>query len=456
MSALCYRCGAVSADFGRRLEISGHFHRAFTDAGHLAAMTPGSATAYATESANELYAKLAVAGAVFFVTFDVLYFVLSGLPSWSVPVADGLGDAIGRDYLNTWMGAHAALGAGPAAWFDSSVYNVALRQILPYSNFPLHYWSYPPHVLLFIWPFALIPYFPGYVLWCLIGEAAFLFAASRHGVRAKDLWFLALAPAAAVNIVIGQNGFFTAALLIGGLGLLDRRPWIAGMLFGLLTLKPQLGILLPLMLLITGRWRVIAAAMLTTVMLVAATALLYGPDIWLAYVNKVMPQQAWLMNTTGGILYCMIPSVLSGARFIGLPLNAAWALQWLASGFAVAAVVWTYWRRRDPVLSVAVLITATFVASPYTLTYDMVVLGWPIILLRDRPDATKADHLLALAVWTLPITMLLTGPLRIPLAALLLPAFLGRLIWRLWREARRQAPAEGSEPAPMPAAAAAG
>lgn len=388
-------------------------------------------------SIDEVYAKCAVAGGAFFATFEILYFVLSGPPAWSVPVGDSFGAAIGRDYLNTWMGALSAFAEGPAAWFDFPTYNAALREVLPYSNFPTHYWSYPPHILLFIWPFGLIPYFPGYLLWTALGMAVFLFAAGRNGVQPKDFWFLALAPAAAVNVFIGQNGFFTAALLIGGFGLLDRRPWVAGVLFGLLTLKPQLGFLLPLMLLMTGRWRVIAGAAATIALLMGATALLYGPDIWVGYFEKVLPQQRWLMDTVGAIMFCMIPSTLMGARFVALPLDVAWALQWIATAAATATVVWTYWRSRDPMLSVAVLITATFIASPYTLTYDMVIFAWIILLLRDRPDNDRIDHFLALAVWSLPITMLLAGPLRIPLAAIVLPVFLGRLLWRLAREPGR-------------------
>lgn len=388
----------------------------------------------AQASIKDVYAKFAVAGAAFFSTFEILYFVLSGLPAWSVPVGDSFGAAIGRDYLNTWMGGRSALGEGPAAWFDFAAYNAALLEVLPYNNFPLHYWSYPPHVLLFIWPFGLIPYFPGYLLWTGLGVAAVLFAAQHNGIRPKDFWFLALAPAAAVNIFIGQNGFFSAALLIGGLGLMDRRPWIAGMLLGMLTLKPQLGFLMPLMLLLTERWRVIAGAVLTTALLMGVTALLYGPDIWLGYIEKVLPQQRWLMDITGGILFCMIPSTLIAARFIGLPIDVAWALQWIATAAATATVVWTYWRSRDPILSAAVLITATFIASPYTLTYDMVIFAWIVLLLRDRPGNDRIDHFLALAVWSLPITMLLAGPFRIPLAAIVLPIFLGRLLWRLARE----------------------
>jgi alpha-1,2-mannosyltransferase len=243
--------------------------------------------------------------------------------------------------------------------------------------------------------------------------------------------FLAVAPGVAVNVFFGQNGFLTAALLIGGLVHLDRRPILSGILFGMLTIKPQFGLLLPVLLLITGRWRVIAAAVVTTIALFAATALWFGPDVWIEYVRKVMPQQHWLLTEGGGLLVPMVSSAFVNARLIGLPLAADWVVQGMSSAAAVAMVVWAFWRRRDPALSLALFVTATFLFSPWMLNYDMVIFGWGIALLRQRDDNTAADDALAIAVWTLPVTMLLFGAARIPIAMLVLSAFAGRLLWRL-------------------------
>jgi hypothetical protein len=46
-------------------------------------------------------------------------------------------------------------------------------------------------------------------------------------------------PCGFVNVGHGQNGFLTAALLGGALHLIDRRPWIAGVLIGCLAYQPQ-------------------------------------------------------------------------------------------------------------------------------------------------------------------------------------------------------------------------
>lgn len=67
------------------------------------------------------------------------------------------------------------------------------------------------------------------------------------------------APARLVNILNGQNGFLSAALLLGGTWWIDRRPVAAGILFGLLTFKPQFGTLLPFVPIALAAWRVIAS-----------------------------------------------------------------------------------------------------------------------------------------------------------------------------------------------------
>ena len=408
--------------------------------------------AHLSASIENNYTRLTFAGATFFFCIEFIYFMLSDVPSFWMPSLDALGPtAIGRDFLNTWIGGRSAFTGGPAAWFDASTYNEFLREFIGAPNLHDYFWSYPPHILLFIWPLGLLPYFPAFVLWTLLGFAVFLYAAASCEVERKHLLFVAVAPAAAIKVFIGQNGFFTAALLIGGLWNIDRRPIFAGVLFGILSVKPQLGLLLPLVLALQGRWRTILAAAATVVVLVGVTALIWGPDIWTAYLAKVLPQQRQLQEYQHGLLFRMVPSIFFGARVMDLPLGVAWALQAIVSALGLAAVIWTYWRRRDPVLSVALLITAIFLVSPYSLSYDLVVLGWVVALLRQREDMLPADHYLLMAVWALPAAMLLNTELRLPIAAMVLSAFAGRLLWRLAQaEPTRQAQGDSASAASAP------
>jgi alpha-1,2-mannosyltransferase len=378
---------------------------------------------------EELYAKLTVSAAVFFVMLEISYLVIGGLPPIGKPWVDGANFVFGRDFLNTWMGGRSAFFGGPAPWFDLHVYNQALRDMLG-TQYQEHYWSYPPHLMLFIWPLGLLPYLPAYIAWCLVGVALYLLACSS-AIPRNGLLFLAVAPGVAVCVFFGQNGFYTAALLIGGLMCLERRPVLAGVLFGILTIKPQLGLLLPVMLLLERRWVTIASALATTAALVTATAMLYGWSIWIEFWQKIVPQQEWLTVHGQGLLLAVVSSVFYGGRLVHLPIAVDWALQDIVAALAFAAVVWTYWKRRDPALSLALFVTATFLVTPYILNYDMVVFGFVVALLRERADNTKHDHALLIAVWSLPVTMMLAALLCVPLAPIVLIAFAVRLVWRL-------------------------
>ena len=404
-----------------------------------------SFSAPTTPSADDIYKKMAVAATVFAVVFEAGYLLTSS------PPYDWLGYLIGRDFVNTWMGARSTFAGGPAPWFDFDTYNAALAARF-YPEFPHHNWSYPPHLLLMTWPLGFLPYLSGYFVWCALGMAVYLLAASDGGRRRGRLFMLAVAPAAWLNIFAGQNGFVTSALMIAGLAQLGRRPVVSGICFGLLSIKPQLGLLLPLMLVLTGQWRAILAAASTVAALVVTTGLLFGFEIWPEYVRQVLPVQSAILAEGQGIFTIMMPTVFMNARIAHLPLDIAWALQGAVSLAAVAAVAWTYWRRRDPVLSVALFVTASFLVTPYAFNYDMVVFGWVIALLRER-GGEPLDDRLALAVWTLPVTAMLLGLFGIPGSAAVLAAFAGRLLWRLKAGAAGRA-APSREPAAVPAVAA--
>jgi alpha-1,2-mannosyltransferase len=389
-------------------------------------------TLVATASISEkVYAVFTGVAAAILLAMVGLDFNLAAAQSFSSFVLDPGGFPVGRDFLNIWMDGRSAFSGGPADWFDSNVYIAAILKVTGIPDLAPLYWSYPPHLLFFIWPFGLLGFLPSYMVWCAVGLALYVWAAVASGVERKYWLFLAVAPAVTVNVFLGQNGFLTAALLIGGLANLDRRPILAGILFGILTIKPQFGLLLPVLLVLRGHWRVIGSAVVTTALLVAATAIWFGPEIWIQYLHKVVPQQHDLLNVAGVMGWPIVASAFVNARLAGLPDDLAGVVQGVASACAFGAVVWTFWRKRDLVLSQALFVTATFLFSPWIMNYDMVVFGRIVALLRQRGNETFVDQCLSLALWMLPILMFPLGFSHIPSALLILPLFAVRLLWRL-------------------------
>jgi alpha-1,2-mannosyltransferase len=370
--------------------------------------------------------KFAFACGVLIAGLEIGYLLNSPLPY------DPVGYLVGRDFVNTWAGAKAALTGNPGQYFGFDEFNALLREHFG-ADYPWHIWSYPPHLLLFTWPLGFIPYMPAYVLYCVLGGALYVAVVADGERRWDHLVLLVFAPAVTMNVWTGQNGFLTAALLIGGLIQLDRRPFFAGVLFGILSIKPQLGFLLPVMLALTGRWRTIAAAAATIAVLAVVTCIAFGPKVWVDYMHLAMPVQKRAITHANGFFLVHMPTVFMNMRLFDVPLPVAIGAQAVMSAVALAAVVWTFWQRRDPVLSMALFVTATFLVTPYAFNYDMVAFGWVIIRLMDRSDNDAWDYGLMLAMWIVPFATVLVGVVYLPGSFLPILAFTVRLVWRLRR-----------------------
>ena len=119
---------------------------------------------------------------------------------------------------------------------------------------------YPPMFLILCLPLGLLPYLASLAVWLAATGLAYVRVVRAWlGERLDALPALAF-PAVLVNAGHGQNGFLSAALFGAGALWLERRPILAGVCFGCLVYKPQLGLMIPLALLAAGRWKTLAGA----------------------------------------------------------------------------------------------------------------------------------------------------------------------------------------------------
>jgi hypothetical protein len=242
------------------------------------------------------------------------------------------------------------------------------------------------------------------------------------------LWLLlALAfPAVFVNLGHGHNGFLTAALIGLALVHLDRRPIIAGILFGLLAYKPQFGLMIPLVLAATGRWRTMLAAAVTVAALALAVTLAFGIESWRAFFHSAGFTR--LVLEEGGPGWHMIQSVFSAVRMWGGPVLLAYAVQGIVMlGIAVALVF--LWRSPAAfALKAAALCIATLLATPYSLDYDMMLLAPAIAFLAvdgiERGFSPYHKTALA-ALWLVPlVARSVAQATLVPLGAIAMVAML--------------------------------
>jgi hypothetical protein len=183
---------------------------------------------------------------------------------------------------------------------------------------------------------------------------------------------LALAtPAVFINTIAGQNGTWTAALFGGGLGLLNRRPMLAGGLLGLLVFKPQLAILIPVALAAGRHWRALAAAAVTAAALLAVSALWFGTDIWINYIRLVELLRRLILEEGTGVWYRFV-SVFVAARRLGVPVETTYLVQGIATVLAGIAVALVWFRDAPAGIKNAVLLLGTCLATPFLQDYDLV------------------------------------------------------------------------------------
>ena len=301
--------------------------------------------------------------------------------------SDGLNDYRGRplgtDFSNVYAAGTYALEGRPAAPFDPS-YQHARQQRLFGPATPFFGWHYPPLFLFVAAALALLPYLLALMVWqggtlllYLASTRAILRSVFRHATgMGGGLWLLfALAfPAVFINIGHGHNGFLTAALFGAALVVLDRRPLLAGLLFGLLAYKPQFGVLIPVVLAATGRWRAFGAAAATVALLVLATVLAFGREAWDAFFASTEFTRSVVLES-GGTGFHKIQSVFSWVRMWGGSVPLAYAIQGAVTLGIAVALAWL-WRSNAPYpRKAAALIVGAILAAPYCLDYDLVLLA---------------------------------------------------------------------------------
>ena len=304
-------------------------------------------------------------------------------------------------------------------------------------NYPF---AYPPSFLLLIWPLALLGRTASYVVFVLVTLAFYLAAIGRRPWRRPIMLLGLIAPATVLTITAGQNGLLTGALLIGGCRLLERRPVLAGVLFGLLSCKPQLGVLIPVALLAAGMWRVIAAAAATVLASVVASGAAFGWDMWARWMHALFGLTRFVSAQPK--LYQLMPTVSANLHLLGAPPWLALAAQLGAAGLAAAGVWWS-WRRGPGRVPTAVLQVGTFLATPYAFFYDLPILTNALLeIALDRLDTNEAfagGELLAMAAAVvLPLAMTM-GNGSIPWSGFVLPPLFALSLWRM----RVTRPAEG-------------
>jgi hypothetical protein len=241
------------------------------------------------------------------------------------------------------------------------------------SNIDFYGWHYPAPFLLIAAVLASLPYLVALALWQGITLAACVATVLRI-CPGRDTLLLALAaPVTMICLMHGHNGFLTGTLLGLGLLLLERRPFLAGLLLGALVYKPQFALLIGPLLLVTRNWRALGGASVSAGGLIAMTMLLWGWPVWGAFVTSLDLTRRIIIEA-GITGFEKIVSPFSALRAWGAPVSLAYGGQFAATVAAIAAAMGSAVYAR-PALRNAAITAATIISTPYVLDYDLVVVA---------------------------------------------------------------------------------
>jgi arabinofuranan 3-O-arabinosyltransferase len=285
---------------------------------------------------------------------------------------------IANDFVNVVAAGRLALQGKAATAYDWPLHKQAEIRAIGHDFDAYYGWHYPPPFLFVATALATLPYLAAAIVWLVASLAAYVAAmigilGATLGRRSSALVALGF-PAALWNVTAGQNGFLTAALIGGTLGLLERHPVPAGICLGLLTYKPQFGLLFPLVLIADRRWSTVAAAAVVATGLAGLSWLAFGSASWIAFMHW-MPITSHIVLGEGHADFDRLQSVFGFVRAYGGSETLAWTVQTLLSLALAAGTVWLWRSRAAFDLKAAALAAGTLLATPYLYMYDLTALA---------------------------------------------------------------------------------
>ena len=355
------------------------------------------------------------------------------------------GGPMPADLLAFLAAARLAVAGQAATAYDWGAFQLAQAAVLgtgPEAIGGALGWLNPPHFFLAVLPLAPFGYGWAWLVWVV--ATGLLLAAAAWSVVPRGWAPVAVlaAPSALLTASVGQNGLLVAALFAWTFALLDRRPALAGIALGLLTVKPQFGLLLPLLLLLTGRWRVFAVAVAVALAAIALSWAAFGTQAWLAFLPSLGGNADRML---GGEVSPRIQSVHAFLARLGAQAGLAAAGHALVA-VAVVALVLRVWLRRpegpeEP--RAAAAIAASFLLTPYVWGYDTPAIPLAALFLARaalREGWLPGEKAFLLLACLMPAMLIFVQQ---PLVA---PAAWGIVLWCAWR--RDRAWRQGFSPAP--------
>jgi arabinofuranan 3-O-arabinosyltransferase len=331
----------------------------------------------------------------------------------------------GSDFVQFYTLGHIDARTAPTILYDPEAFHRLQTQLVPESDPERYLIVYPPHVTLVFRPLALLPYGSAALAWATIlaltyaaciwlawrpfkavlPDRRLLFAAAA---AFPPFWYLVLHGQTAIVPLVG--------FCLGWLALEHRRPFWAGMALGLLLLKPHFALMLPVVVLFSREWRMLAGGIVSVAVQLIATVALLGTGVLRDYAAVVMRfgELRQLLEPR--------PEQMHSISAVTNRLSPEWGMiVWALLSTVIAFQTIRAWRSGAPAsLRVAVLVVASVLVNPHVFVYDVVVLAPALVWLagwvyREAPTLHLTKSFFVLAVYGLNLSLLVPSGALIPI-----------------------------------------
>jgi hypothetical protein len=270
-------------------------------------------------------------------------------------------------------------GAALAAWSNgySHLYDLAAQKVATESLGPGIYWQpylNPPPLAWLATPFLSLPFELALLAWSalLLLAAWIAWGLAAPGPRLTRLAHLALFVGVfptAFGLMVGQPVALVAAVVAASWWLAEhRRPVLAGVVLSLIVLKPQLALLVPLCLLVAGRWRILFAWLGSSAVIGVVALLMLGGDGLQRYRDVLSLASQWAPTRSFAV---------AGPLGLGPQLYAVEVVVVVIAAFAA----WQH-RRGDVARLYSTGVVASLLFTPYVGFQDfamLIVASWLLI-----------------------------------------------------------------------------
>jgi len=234
-------------------------------------------------------------------------------------------------------------------------------------------WLYPPTMSLLALLFALLPLKTSFWVFNLLSLAMATWVLRLSGCSWRTIVLGFAGPASLQCLIMGQNSVLLGSLLVSSLMLLENSPCRAGLLAGLLCLKPQAGLMLAAIVLPLNRLPVLLSASLSALALIMLSLLVEGIESWTWYLTTGRHAAFEVLATPFTRIFLgtgITPFFM--ARSFSLSLPAAFTIQAVSSALALATG-FQLWRRpyNLPAARIAATLCLAALATPYSYFYDL-------------------------------------------------------------------------------------